>query len=976
MARRWMLRLLVGAVGLALADVEARSLPEGFPASPRQKTMLVDGWAFHLDKGEGGFVEAPAADWAWKPVTIPHALELTSLDKNGSTDDEYQLTFQRWVGWYARTLDLPNPAGKKVFLEFEGAHQVTKCWVNGAYAGEHAVGGYTPFHFDITAFVKAGKNEVLLSVDNRRNVNIPPEGDRYDYIKWGGLYRDVYLVQTDPVHVSFPWEETLAGVFVTTPTVSAEDATVSVRTQVQNESAQAVACTVVNRVVDTDGMVVLRLESEKTVSPNQAVVFTQTGGITENVRLWSPDDPYLYRVNTTVLVDGRVVDCIENPLGIRKIEFIDGRGFVLNGKNTELIGVNRHQSMLFIGDAVPNSLHWKDAWQFKQAGFNSVRLAHYPHDNSFIEACDQLGLLVYEEPPTWIGIGNEQWFDTLEEATRRMVRNHRNHPSVLMWAGSLNHRGPVERLHYACKEEDPTRPTASNGAPWTGPRGSGVCDIYSPMDYNNTPIPSYEFTYLCEHGTSANAYDNQFEVSKSRQMANMIGVACWVAHDYQSFKGRGVFSSGRPWSAFRVPNPVFYWYQSELTAAPMVHIADERASTDGQLRIFSNCQRIDLFNDGRMVESRAPDRNSNLLYLEHPTFTFEHDWKQGELVAKGFIDGAEAASHSRRKPGTAARIRLTIETDNAPFYANGSDIKFVQAELVDEHGTLVPNAEHRVRFAAKGAGEIVGDDAVGANPAKPNYGVATGYLRSGRQPGALMVTASAEGLESATASIETVPFENDRILAEARPIFEPRCERIDLSSTMETVGAGKGGGFEFGKHSAESVTSQFLQFGWTGWVGQDSNKVEHVSTVFPGCMMALAVEGGELDWYAHWGLVGNLPYLGIDGVRTKPDAKLVLTLSGLAKGHYRMTSYHHQIEELRKVPASLVIAVGDARDAKRVAVDGLRISAGSDLFNKAPASVAYEFESNGTDPVTVTFSSKVDSIGVVLNGFVLEEALP
>ena len=146
-------------------------------------------------------------------------------------------------------------------------------------------------------------------------------------------------------------------------------------------------------------------------------------------------------------------------------------------------GKNRHQHYAYIGDAVPDSLHYKDMLQFKQMGLNVVRTAHYPQDNALLDACDELGILVYEEAPTWISIGNDAWFDNLEKAARRMVRNHRNHPSVIIWGGGINHRGYVPRLHYAVKEEDPTRWTGSNNAEWTGVQNSGVCDLFTNMDY-------------------------------------------------------------------------------------------------------------------------------------------------------------------------------------------------------------------------------------------------------------------------------------------------------------------------------------------------------------------------------------------------------------------------------------------------------------------------------------------------------------
>ncbi len=967
--RLWGMVLTILIGGLSTMVSEAAT--DDYPETNRQRIMLVDGWDYYLEKGDNGFSTSPPNVNTWEEVTVPHTLELCPMNHLIYGDDQYQLTFHRWIGWYKRDLMVNAAKGERVFLEFEGAHQVTKCWVNGKYVGEHAISGYTPFHFDITDFVKSGKvNKVVLSVDNRRNVDIPPEGDRYDYMKWSGLYRDVYLVVKDPMHISFPWEDKEHGVSITTPSVSAENATIRIRTHVKNESSVNKTCKVVNRIVGQDGIVVLKLESERLIKANSSYNFLQTGGITEEVRLWSIENPYLYRVNTMIVDGNKPVDFVENPLGIRTIEFIDGRGFVLNGKNVELIGVNRHQGMYIIGDALPNCLHWKDAWQIKQAGFNSVRLAHYPHDNSFIEACDELGMLVYEEAPTWIGIGGEKWMENLEEATRRMVRNHRNHPSIVFWGTSINHRGPVESLHYAGKEEDPTRPTGSNGAPWTGPRHSGICDIYSPMDYNNKPILANQFTYLCEHGGSADATRNQFEVSKSREMSNMIGVALWTAHDYQSFKGKGTtFSSRRPFTGFRMPNMPYYWYRSEMRPEHMVFITDGTVSNDEKIVVFSNCQKVELYNEGELVSVGYPSRSPNLLYIEHPNFNFDYQWTSGELTAVGYQSGKVVAKHSRNIPGEAYSLKVVVETDNTKLYANGSDMKVVRAYILDQDGTVVIDAKKEVTFSVEGEGEIIGTGVQGANPNQAFLGVASAFLRSGKTNGVLKVTAKAEGLKDGSTEIETIPFEADWIKANAKPIYDLKSEKIDLASNAEVIHEGDAGRFEIGNDNRVTET-QFLQFGWNAWVGEGTSTT-YQSTVFKNCSMEMSMEGAEPQWYSKWGHVGDLPYMAIDGVTMSSEGSINLSIKGLEKGKYLMKSYHNNPKETGRNSRVLQVFVSDAAGEERLVKDQVQMSSGNDLFNKEPASVEYLIEADGINPVIIKFKSRSEEVTAVLNGFVL-----
>lgn len=962
--------LLMSMVG---GQVWAQQLPFGFPQTARQKIALLNDWFFYLDDTTDGFYSVPPTKEAWEEISIPHSLKLTSTNLNGSTDDDYQLTFHRAIGWYKRSLSVEAKPGQKIFLEFEGAHQVTRLWVNGTYVGEHAVGGYTPFHFDITAYAHLdGKpNELVLSVDNRRNPNIPPEGDRYDYVKWGGLYRDVYLVLTDPLHISFPWEDTYAGVYITTPTVEREDATISIRTHVKNESNEPVNCRVINRVIDAAGRVVLSLENQQRIGGLQAAMFTQTGGLMGDIRLWSPHDPYLYRVNTTIYRENQAVDVVEHPLGLRKIELIEGQGFVLNGEPLELIGFNRHQAMLFLGDAVPNSLHWKDAWQFKQMGINSVRLAHYPHDDAFIEACDELGLLVYEEPPTWIGIGGEKWMENLEEATRRMVRNHRNHPSIMMWGAAINHRGPVERLHYACKEEDPTRLTGSNGAPWTGPRYSWVTDVYSPMDYRNMPISDGEFTYLCEHGSSTDGTRYQDFISRSKGMPNMIGVAAWTAHEYQTFKPKTLENSKYPFSVDRVPYPPFYWYQTEMLENPIVYLNDQRVSKDGKVVVFSNCQRVALYQDGKHIETRFPDRRASAPYIDHPNVTFDYDWTGGTLTAKGYRGNEIVASQTRSFPGSPAKLSLEVDMANRPFFANGSDLVAVHCYVLDEHGERVISAENKISFNVEGEGKLIEHPDIDANPRSPRFGVATAYIRSSTQPGQIEITATTNGLTTAKAHIETKPFIYDRIIASAKPIYALKHERIDLSSSMEQMDQGGVGAFEFGIHDASKISSAFLQFGWTDWTGRAAAREEKKSSVFECTYILTAAQ--PMNWYSGWGQTGNLPYLAIDGVSTKPKGGFSLTIQGLKAGVYELTTYHHARKSVNRTPEIFSLSWSDAQGETPHVSKHFAPTSG-DLYTSYPGSKTIHLTANGKDPIKVTFQS-IDDQEIMLNGFELTETL-
>ena len=316
------------------------------PRSHRSKVRLNTGWTFSVE----GATEEP------KVVTIPHTLALTSLHLDHCPDGKMQETFHRRVSWYKKDLLIEGTPGRRAFLEFEGAQQVTDLWVNGSYAGRHDTGGYTPFHFDITDLVTWNEtNGISIRLDNRVNKDIPPDPGPYDYVKFSGLYRDLYLVITDPLYITFPWESLDAGVRITTPCVKKTHGTFRVQTTVRNSSETSRNVTVESLVIDRDDVVVKRIETPASVGPGVVRTVSQTDGIDEDFHAWSCDAPYLYRVLTSIVDEGgHVLDMQEHPLGFRRFELRDGEGFFLNGEYLKLIGTNRHQHFAFMGDAVPS----------------------------------------------------------------------------------------------------------------------------------------------------------------------------------------------------------------------------------------------------------------------------------------------------------------------------------------------------------------------------------------------------------------------------------------------------------------------------------------------------------------------------------------------------------------------------------------------------------------------------------------------
>ncbi|QKG54431.1 glycoside hydrolase family 2 TIM barrel-domain containing protein [Hymenobacter sp. BRD67] len=386
-------------------------------------------WQFCKGNGQD-FAQLPPPPAAWERVSIPHTWNITDV-----LDD--QPGYYRGVGWYRKTVFVPATwQGQRIYLHFEGANQQTEVYVNGQLAGRHA-GGYTAFRFEITSLVKFGNkapaaNEVLVKVDNSYNPAIPPL--TADFTFYGGLYRDVYLLAAAPVHFALD-NYASSGLFVTTPAVSATAAQVEVRGVVANETATARPLTLRTRLLDRQGRVVAEQRASLRLRAGQRQEFKLAFNPVTQPHLWSPDDPYLYRVVSSVEEKGKPLDEVSSPLGLRWYRFDAAEGFFLNGKPLKLIGTNRHQDYPGQGNALPDALHERDILLLKQMGGNFLRISHYPQDPALLAACDRLGILASMEIPIVNEITDSpEFFQTCRTMQTEMIRQNFNHPSIIIWA--------------------------------------------------------------------------------------------------------------------------------------------------------------------------------------------------------------------------------------------------------------------------------------------------------------------------------------------------------------------------------------------------------------------------------------------------------------------------------------------------------------------------------------------------------------
>lgn len=761
-------------------------------AESRTRININPVWRFHLGGLTTPPVESTFDDKAWETVSLPHTHQVFPADLSGFTQHGRQ------VGWYRRTLSMPDAwKGKRVFLEFQGAMQTTQLWVNGSRVGEYTTSGYDSFHFDITAKLKPGTNQLAICVDNSVNPNIPPDGQKSDFIQFGGLYRDVHVVVTDPLHITFPWEEKLAGIRLTLPEVSESWALLIAETQVRNASGKAQSCTLLTEVRDRDGKLVTSMSETQSVAAGGSHHFSQSAKPIPNPNLWSPEKPYLYQVHTIVQQDGKELDRVTTRLGIRWVTWDKKEGFFLNGKHLKLVGANRHQTWPFIGNAVPNGLHRRDAEQLKEMGCNWVRCSHYPHDPDFLDDLDELGIMALEEGPTWMKTGGTQWMENLENSFRRMIRRDRNHASLIIWNACVNHGRGNKMLIAAATEEDPTRARGQDTVP-------------CPMNFRHKVISGdgalciehTGHTFDTERGSTGKpgkaavgwvygqSTDNrEYELTRRHweqtdaayQVPGNSGLAVWCLYDYNTFhNATAAIARHGVLDLFRIPKFSWWWHQSELTEKPMAYII---RINDTEACVFSNSEEVRLLQqtgaNQAIAETRKPDTGFSLL---HPPFHFKVSPEATALKAEALKGGKVVASYVWKKPGKPTKLML--QADRSSLTADGADISRIIVSAVDENGTDTPACDADITFTLEGNGQLIGE-----NPVKLRAGKMIILAQSSFSPGKISIRASAIGFVPAFTEVVTTAPPSSVDMPIDLPAKQPTTARLIVkggnSSTVQ-----------------------------------------------------------------------------------------------------------------------------------------------------------------------------------------------
>jgi hypothetical protein len=406
---------------------------------PRTRTVLPINktWKF-IKQDISGAQVVGFSDGAWSSVNLPHSFEQPYWRTN--------MAQTPYIGWYRKHIAIDTSlilAKKRIFIEFEAAFLVSDVYVNGVLVGTHK-GGYTGFSYDITPNLHSGDNVIAVRLDASWNGQVAPRAG--EHIFSGGIYRDVYIVVTDPLHV--PWY----GTFVSTPSVSASATAVTVKTEVRNDGQTPKSCKLKTTIYDSLHTVVASGEATHTISSGTIDTFVQTGLTISTPHLWSPATPYLYTVYTEVYDTTGKVDDFVSPLGVRSVRWDKDSGFFINGQHLWLQGCNVHQDHAGWGDGTTNSGSYRDVKMVKDCGMNFIRGSHYPHDPAFYDACDSYGIALWSEICFWgfpNNMGGEPWNASAYPTTvadqlpfeqnvtdqlGEMIKIYRNHPSVVIWS--------------------------------------------------------------------------------------------------------------------------------------------------------------------------------------------------------------------------------------------------------------------------------------------------------------------------------------------------------------------------------------------------------------------------------------------------------------------------------------------------------------------------------------------------------------
>jgi beta-galactosidase len=688
-------------------------------------------------------------DSSFDRVVVPH----TNVKLPWHSFDEKSYEF---VSIYRRSFKLPPEVhGRRVFVDFEGVMTASTVWINGVRLGEYK-GGYTPFSFELTEHIDfGGENLLAVDVDSTERPDIPPFGFEIDYLTFGGIYREVALRIVPPTFIE--------NVFARPKDVLSANPRVEVDCYIQQMEDRREPVTL--EVELRDGERVVAKSSAQVPASAATKEAVAHAVVLENlgpIKLWELASPNLYTVHVGLLRGTEVLDQDSRRIGFREAQFTD-HGFELNGKVVKLRGLDRHQTFPFVGQAMPGRAQRRDAQILRQKlKCNIVRTSHYPQSRHFLDACDEMGLLVLEEIPGWQHIGDEAWKSISIDNVSRMIRRDWNHPSIILWGVRINESKDdhdfYTRTNAVAHKLDPTRQT---GGIRTFQESEFLEDVFTMNDFG-WPLkppnhPRYLNTEFVGHTYPTKTIDNKErlvehtirharvhdQLASNPQYAGGIG---WCAFDYNTHAD---FGSGDRicyhgvTDIFREAKPAAGFYKSqcepadEIVLEPAFHWArgDESIGFTKAL-VCSNCDHLKFYLGDKLVAEADPDK-AQFPHLRYAPFTAElgkvvRGW--GDLRIEGYIQGKQVIAKTLSGKGIDQKFQLLPDDTN--LVADGADTTRVVLRVTDEFGAIRPFANDAIKLELEGPAEIIGD-----NPFALIGGTGAIWVRAKEQAGTVRLTA-------------------------------------------------------------------------------------------------------------------------------------------------------------------------------------------------------------------------------------------
>ena len=739
----------------------------------RQEILLNDGWLFHKgdiaepvspDKGfvymqskterkksgpaayafpdtPNAFIGSLLSPIKWEYVRIPHDYILfQDCDKNENCSFGY---FRYENAWYRKHFSLPeNSENKRILLRFDGIAGKSVIYLNGCLM-KHNFSSYNTFEIDITDYVYFEKENVIA-------VSVSAEDFEGWWYKGGGIYRDVHLTLTENTAID------LFGVYAPAKKIGENLWEINFETTVVNANYEDKTVNVKSSIIAPDGAVVAESAGKGNISARSKAVLKYSAVI-KNPLLWDCNNPNLYTVKTVIIENGKEIDESYTRIGFRTAEFTVDRGFLLNGKPVYINGVCAHQDFGLTGLAVTENIAKYKMSLIKEMGANGYRTSHYMQTESYLDACDELGILVFDEA---------RWFESTPEAFEQLdslIKRDRNRPSVILWSTSneelLHITENGRRLHRSIaahiRKLDYTRPiTAAEDKIPTESRIYADCDVIG-INYNLASYDEVHAQYpdkpiiaseCCATGTTR---DWNFDVDTFgrlpdrdrdtnnwflgrektyrflRERPYVSGSFQWAAVEHRGEAAwPRVCSASGALDLFLYKKGAFYQNKSHWTQEPMAHIVPHwnfEGLEDVNVTVYTNCEELELFLNGESMGRKQ--------IKKYGRGEWNVKFIPGTLEVKGYINGNEVCSDSRKTAGKPAALKLSQDND---FAFNKSDIALFTCECIDEKGLVVPDAAEFVRFSVSAPAEIIAtgsDNCDGLNPANHERKMYMGKIR-------------------------------------------------------------------------------------------------------------------------------------------------------------------------------------------------------------------------------------------------------